>query len=175
MYIQELRNIMTKWELASNRIIIVIILILLILFIVPIKVLIAEDYENGDYLKAWRIKDSFTISYIHSVELTEVLEIYNIVDEEIVLEETYFHSYGAGLPATTPYDFEITPDGFRIFNIDEIIEKLIYRTGAIRANHKLIIGNKEYEFLSFSQGKTAVHFQIENMSFLKYIIKEVIK
>lgn len=188
MYILEHKDIMRKWDLVNKKtkgidsfntfpiftkIIIAVIIILFILFIIPIKVLIAEDYGNGEYLNAWRIKSGFTISYIHSVELTEVLEIYSIEDDEIVLKETYFHSYGAGLPATTIYDFEMTSDGFRIFNIDEIMETLIYRTGAVRANHKLIIEDNEYEFLEFSNGQTAVHFQIKKMSFLEYFIKEV--
>lgn len=181
---------MMKWKSVSNKIkgiesfntfpiflkiIIPMVLILIILLLIPLKTLVAENYNDNEYLKSWRINNGFTISYTHSVELTEVLETYSIEGENIVLKETYFHSYGAGLPATTPYDFEMTPEGFRIFNIDEIMETLIYRTGAIRANHKLIIGDNEYEFLDFSQGQTAVHFQIENMSFLEYFTKEVLK
>ena len=155
------------------KLILIILLIIIILFLIPVTTLTARDYDNDVLLRAWRIQDSFTVSYIHSVELTEVLEIYSIEDEEIVLTETYFKSFGAGLPATTPYDFEIRSDGFRIFNINETIETLIYRTGAVRANHKLIIEDKEYNFLDFSVGQTAVHFQVENITFLNYIIKEV--
>ena len=36
------------------------------------------------------------------------------------------------------------------------------------------IEDKEYNFLDFSVGQTAVHFQVENITFLNYIIKEVI-
>lgn len=154
--------------------IIIIILIIIILFIIPLTALTARDYDNGKLLSLWKIKDQFTVSYIHSVELTEVLEIYAIEDGEILLKETYFKSYGAGLPATTPYDFEIRSNGFRIFNINERMETLVYRTGAVRAQHKLIIENNEYNFLDFSEGQTAVHFQVENVSLLNYIIKEVI-
>lgn len=157
------------------KIIIVLIFILIVSLLIPIQTLVAEDYDKGEFLNVWRVKDGFTIAYTHSVELTEVLEIYGIEEDKIVLEETYFHSYGAGLPATTPYDFEITPDGFRIFNIDETMETLVYRTGAVRANHKLFIEDNEYDFLDFSEGQTAVHFQIEKMSFLEYFTKEVFK
>src|SRR5690625_5055305 len=121
MYILGHKDIMRKWKLVSNeiegidaintfptflKVIIGIVLIIIILFLIPIKVLMVEDYSNNEYLKAWRIDESFAISYIHSVELTEVLEIYSVEDENMVLKETYFQSYGAGLPATTPYDFE---------------------------------------------------------------------
>lgn len=156
------------------KLIIIILLVIIILFLIPVTAITARDYDNDELLRVWRIHDSFTVSYIHSVELTEVLEIYSIEDKEIVLKETYFKSFGAGLPATTPYDFEITPNGFRIFNINETIESLVYRTGAVRAKHKLIIEDKEYDFLDFSKGQTAVHFQVENVSLLNCIIKEVI-
>src|SRR5690554_3306526 len=105
MSIQELKDIMTKWELMSKKrkgidsfntfhIFFIIIIIFLILLI-PFKILVAKDYDSGEYLKSWRIKNGFTVSYTHSVELTEVLEIYSIEGKNIVLNETYFHSYGA--------------------------------------------------------------------------------
>ena len=178
---------MKKWELMSNKtkgidsfntfptyfkILIAITFIIIILFLIPIKVLLASDLDHDKYLKSWKIRDEFTISYIHSVELTEVREIYDVEAKDIILKETYFKSYGAGLPATTPYEFEITPDGFRIFDINEVIETLIYRTGAVRANHKLIIEDNEYSFLSFSKGQTPVHLEVKNISLLEYLTKE---
>lgn len=189
MYMMGHKDTTMKWAQASRKIkgielfntfpsslkfVIVIILCFIILLFVPIKVLVAEDFKDSRYLGAWKVKDQFTVSYIHSVELTEVLEMYEIEAEEINLKETYFKSYGAGLPSTTPYDFEITSDGFRIFNIDETMKTLVYRTGATRANHKLIIEDEEYNFLDFSQGQTPVHLKIENMFLIKYFVKEVL-
>ena len=116
--------------------------------------------------------ETFIIAYTHSVELCPVTESYLIKDDKIILTETYFESYGAGLPATTPYTFEMKNKGFRIFNINEVMNNLVYRTGAERANHKLIYKNKTYKFLNFSKPRTGVEFKASKVSLLSYIVRE---
>ena len=84
-----------------------LLIIFLLVFFLPVKVLLATDYKTDKYIKSWRIKeDRFSIIYTHSVELTEVIETYAIEGDKIILEESYFKSYGAGLPATTPYSLK---------------------------------------------------------------------
>lgn len=157
---------------------IVIIIIVFIGFIVylsmPVKVLLAQDYKSQEYLKSWKINDGegFTVEYIHSVQLTPVTETYIVDGYNIILKETGFSSYGAGLPSTTPYKFEINGTSFRIYDINEVMDYLVYRTGAERANHKLIYRNKYYEFLSFSKPRAGVHFKIKDMKIFSYIIRE---
>lgn len=157
-----------------SKIILIFLFCFLLLYFVPIKVLLATDFKTNDYIKSWKIKDgeSFTVEYIHSVQLTPVSEIYTIDKNNIILSESYFQSYGAGLPSTTPYKFEITEDGFRIYEINEIMEYLIYRTGAERANHRLILRDKEYTFLEFTKPRAGVEFNIQNISIIRYIVRE---
>lgn len=164
-----------KFSTFPNYILILIIVISMgIMALIPTKVLLACDYRTGEYYKSWRIKEgeNFTVEYIHSVQLTPVTETYKIDGYNIILEETTFKSYGAGLPATTPYKFEITGNGFRIYDINELMEYLVYRTGAERANHKLIFKNKDYEFLSFSEPRAGVQFKIINMKIFSNILRE---
>ena len=157
-----------------NFIVLIIIIGAIIIALLPTKVLLAFDYKTGEYYKAWKIKDGdkFTVHYTHSVQLTPVTETYNIDGYNIILEETTFKSYGAGLPSTTPYTFEITSHGFRIYNIDEIMDYLVYRTGAERANHKLIIHDEDYEFLDFSKPRTGVQFKIIKTKIFSHILRE---
>ena len=154
--------------------ILIISIVITLVLIMPIKVLLAHDFKTGEYLKSWKVKnnESFTVEYIHSVQLTPVTETYIIDNNNIILIETGFNSYGAGLPATTPYKFEIIGNEFRIYDINEIMDYLVYRTGAERANHKLLFNNKEYEFLSFSKPRTGVQFEIKDMKIFSYIIRE---
>lgn len=169
-----LKNKFINWR----DIIIIIFTILLIISLHPINILLASDYKTGNYLKSWPVNkgDKFHIKYIHSVQLVPVTEIYSIDDKNnIILEESYFHSYGAGLPANTPYEFEMTEKGFRIYNINKKIDNLIYRTGAIRANHKIYIKDQYYPFLNFSERKTGVKFQAKKTFFIKYLVREVFK
>ena len=136
----------------------------------------AIDYKTNKYIRSWKIKDgeSFTVEYTHSVQLTPVSETYIIDKGRVILVESYFESYGAGLPATTPYKFEITDEGFRIYEINEVIEYLIYRTGAEVANHKLILGDHEYNFLDFSEPRSGIEFKSGRMGILSYMIREVL-
>ncbi len=158
-----------------NYIVIFIFFIVVGIFLLmPTKVLLAQDYKTGEYLKSWKVKDgeSFTVEYIHSVQLTPVTETYSIDGNNIILNETGFKSYGAGLPSTTPYKFEMNSTGFRIYDINQLMDYLVYRTGAERANHKLIYRNKNYEFLSFSKPRTGVQLKIKDMKIFSYIIRE---
>ena len=159
-----------------KRALIIFVLIVTICSLIPIRVLLASDHRTGEYLKAWVIKqgEKFDVEYTHSVQLTPVIEIYSVDQEDnILLEESYFYSYGAGLPSTTPYDFEITKKGFRIYNINEIMDNLIYRTGGVRAEHRINISGKTYPFLDFSKARTGVKFTVKKLSLLSYIAKEV--
>jgi hypothetical protein len=162
---------------SIKTIILCLLVIIFLLGSIPIQVLVASDFKTDEYLKSWRIShgEEFSVIYTHSVQLTPVSEIYLINKDEIILKETYFHSYGAGLPSTTKYKFEITEDGFRIYDINEIMNNLIYRTGAVRANHKLLLGGKEYKFLDFSKPREGVRLESRNISTFKYIIKEGLK
>lgn len=158
-----------------NYIVLLIVVIVIgIIALIPTKVLLVCDYKTGEYYKSWRIKDGedFTVEYTHSVQLTPVTETYKIDGYNIILKETTFKSYGAGLPATTPYKFEITSNGFRIYDIDELMDYLVYRTGAERANHKLTFKNKDYDFLRFSKPRTGVQFKVIKMKIFSQFLRE---
>ena len=150
------------------------IILLFVLSFFQYQYLYVSDMRTKDYLKAWRLKDgdTFTVKYTHSVQLTPVWEVYEIRDGGIFLTETVFQSFGAGLPSTSPYDFEITDQGFRLYNIDMKITDLIYRVGAVRANHSLIINGKEYPFLDFAEPGEGIKFETNKLSYLEYITKE---
>lgn len=158
----------------KNKLLIILSFALLLLLFVQIEVLVASDYKTYDHLKSWPIKkgEEFAIEYTHSVQLTPVVEVYFIdKNYNIVLKESYFHSYGAGLPATTPYKFEITDRGFRIYDINQIMDDLVYRTGAVKANHKINIKDKTDLFLDFSKPREGVKFSIEKISLLLYLAR----
>ena len=186
---------MMKWELSNisveqegidsfntfprlfRRILIFFVAIILLLYFIPINVLMASNFNSDKYLKTWSLKDceSFTVLYTHSVELCPVTETYIIENDHIILTETYFESYGAGLPATTPYKFEKTDKGFRIYEINKKIEDLVYRTGGVIANHGISLKEKEYKFLDFSSPREGVRLKIKSIPLLQYFIREVLQ
>ncbi len=151
-------------------------LMLISISIVPIACLEVSHLKTGKVVGRWRLAQgqSFTIDYTHSVALTPVYEIYHIGEGlTLILDETLFYSYGAGLPATTPYDFEMTPEGFRIFNINQSFPSVVYRTAAVVGEHQLTIDDKTISFLSFSTPGTAVEFKAVRRSTIRYVLGEV--
>lgn len=175
---KELNKLKTRKSISKGVLLLKLILLLLFTSLIfyllyPVDILKARDFKTEEILGKWILKEKiFTVAYTHSVMLSEVTETYGIQDGKIILLESSFKDFGAGLPATTPYDFEIDEERgvFRIFNINEEIKPLIYRTGAERANHRLIVDDKEYEFLSFSQPREGVEFTSEREGRLKYIL-----
>lgn len=157
-----------------KKIMILVFITILLISNISIKVLVAQDYKNKEYIESWKIKNGteFTVEYTHSVERTPVIENYIVKGKDIILLDAYFSSLGAGLPATTDYKFELLEDGFRLYDINEKIDYLVYRTGAVRANHILYINNKEYEFLDFTNPRTGVEFNIKKLRLLSYLIRE---
>lgn len=84
---------------------IVFVLVTLLLFILfwpkEQMVLIISDQETGEEYKRTTIhaEDEFTVQWVHSVEKTLWQETLTVNKEgEIVLTETRFRSFGAGVP-----------------------------------------------------------------------------
>lgn len=160
--------------LSKEKIIIIPIILVIFLSFIPIKLLLALDYKSGDYIKSWRIedRDTFIVEHTHSVELTTVSEKYAIEGGDIILIEAKFHSFGAGLPATTPYKFEISDQEFRIYDINQKMDGLVYRTATERANHRLILDNKSYYFLDFTEARRGLRFVVDKTPYIYFIIRE---
>lgn len=154
-----------RWELVTKsrggKIFLSFLLLSLLLsffFVYPVSVLRLSD-SQGNTLAIFPPED-FSVIYTHSVERTDVKESYHIQGDYILLTDTWFSSYGAGLPATTQYDFEISPQGFHIYNINKSFEEVVYRTGQKIAQHRLVIGDREIYFSEFSDPGQAVGFSL---------------
>jgi len=156
---------------------IILIIFLLIISFFKVTVLHAHNYKNNEYIKMWKISkgEEFFVEHTHSVQQTTVSEKYRIIDNDIYLLESKFKSLGAGLPATTPYKFELIDGGFRIYDINQKMDDLVYKAGAVRANHRIIIKGKIYYFLDFTQPRTGVKFEVKKVPVLEYFLKEGFK
>jgi hypothetical protein len=84
---------------------------------------------------AWRVVfltrvapgDTFTLSFIHSVEKSEVTDYFRIDDAyRIILYQTEFGSLNTGLPAVVSEGeiFERTERGFRLSNLNRVLPEI---------------------------------------------------
>lgn len=153
-----------------------IILPILTLFI-PVHTLKLIEPKSGKVVKSFHIKngEEFTVLFTHSVERTPVYETYYVKnDEEIYLKETIYFSFGAGLPATTKYEFSIEKEGMKITNINEKIDHLVYRAGGVIANHALIIKEKSFFLEEFVGTFKPIVFKAKKEPLYKYLRREVL-
>lgn len=105
-----------------------IICIALILYILkPNEYLLLVNNGTDEVLHSIELDEGliFSITYTHSVERSEVTEVFEVRDEEIFVMESYTESYGAGLP----YEGTVLEeDGrFVIKDINQRIDSLVVR------------------------------------------------
>jgi len=130
-------------------------LLILVLLIVGIyfsfykfhKNLLIVDAKTGKTLLSFNVedKDTFEISFIHSVSLSPVYEYYRIEDGNIVLYETDFSYSSAGLPTETEGGEKLImeKDKFKLVNMNRAFKEINY--GIVKEwNFKLYIKGKEY-------------------------------
>ncbi|MCD6167956.1 MAG: DUF1850 domain-containing protein [Caldisericia bacterium] len=130
-------------------------LLILVLLIVGIyfsfykfhKNLLIVDAKTGKTLLSFNVedKDTFEISFIHSVSLSPVYEYYRIEDGDIVLYETDFSYSSAGLPTETEGEEKLImeKDKFKLVNMNRPFKEINY--GIVKEwNFKLYIKGKEY-------------------------------
>ena len=130
-------------------------LLILVLLIVGIyfsfykfhKNLLIVDAKTGKTLLSFNVedKDTFEISFIHSVSLSPVYEYYRIEDGDIVLYETDFSYSSAGLPTETEGEEKLImeKDKFKLVNMNRTFKEINY--GIVKEwDFKLYIKGKEY-------------------------------
>jgi hypothetical protein len=79
------------------------------------------------WLKKVAPGDTFTLSFVHSVEKSEVTDYFRIDDDyRIILYQTEFGSLNTGLPAVVSEGevFERTDSGFRLSNLSRVLPEI---------------------------------------------------
>ena len=103
----------------------------------------------------------FTVRFMHSWAMSPVDEIFQVdVDNNIVLKETIYEDFGAGLPHMPEPPSSMTVGGGKIHirNIDRVINDLQIRVGRVVAAHTLIFGDRHVPFSDFAAPGSVVIF-----------------
>lgn len=121
-----------------------IISILLVLHILkPEAQLLLVDDSKDEMIQSIELDDGnfFSLTYTHSVEKSEVKEVFEVRGQEIYVMESYTESFGAGLP----YEGTVleSDDGkYAIKDINQKLDHLIVRPSKLYP-HYLTYGNEE--------------------------------
>lgn len=124
--------------------------------------LILSNGDTGEVYAAYKVKegDYFSVSFIHSVNKSEVKESYEIKKDGIYLQDCLYSDFGAGV-ATEIEDgqkLSYTDDGkMLISGFDRKIEHLSYIVGTV-SDHVLEINGEEISLRELCGRNSVVHF-----------------
>lgn len=120
------------------------------------RTLVVADAETDEPLLEvpTREGDEFTLAYTHSVEKTDVEDVYEIDDSALRMDRMVFSSYGAGLPSEA--EVNRTEEGF-VVTVDQSFERIYVSPGSI-AGHTLHVDDECYALDDLSDGATVVLF-----------------
>ena len=132
---------------------------MLLLFLIwPKSVLVieAEGYKPV-YLDA----ETFELHWIHSIEHEEWYEVYEVRERDLLLTETYFKTFGAGVPSVSEEPPEITEDGFIKFTVNDTYPEL-YMNVSENVKSKIVQSDREYLLYEMFDSYTSVKVSIQN-------------
>lgn len=123
------------------------------------------------FVRIIRPNDTFSTSYVHSVELSPVREYFRIdADCRIVLYETHFSSCNTGLPTTLSEHERLSHDGdhFRIFNMDRVVPCLDLWVDAQYDNTLQLRAGPPLRLPSLA-GNTLLRVTVEEVSVFEFV------
>lgn len=122
----------------KKRLVLLILSLLILVFFFTRPALILEDRE-GDVLSILPLfwEGRFTTVYVHSVEKTPVLEFFQVKGYSILLEKTFFSSYGAGLPLEEK-GFNHVDDLFVVQDIEKTFSQIYFRVSMTPDQYLLV-------------------------------------
>lgn len=110
---------------------------------------------------------SFSLSFVHSVSNTRVIDVYKVRDASIIQTRELFKTHGAGLPSNSKepggVSWEQTKDGF-VLHMERDIPKLVVRTNTTYQN-RLHLSSGEVDLNQWEDQPLLLY--IESFSFEK--------
>lgn len=104
--------------------------------------------------------EQFQVRYIHSVDLLPVYEVYAYRDGKLVLLETMFKSWGAGLGYTGEGIISEEDGWTAIRQMEREIGVIPLRVGTI-AEHTILYRNEEVLLREYVPAQTLVHIRVK--------------
>lgn len=148
----------------------------IILLFIPMPCLVIEDVKGGEKLQAIPLTwlDHFEICYTHSVDREPVCEVFKVkFGKGIVLHETYFRMFGAGMGHWKGHGYVVREGGWtKIKEIDKLLGKFLLRIGSRGVDHVLYVKGKKINLTERAEGKL-VGVRIEIKPWALSIIREL--
>lgn len=126
--------------------------------------LVLENPDTGRAYIRFTVEegDEFAVTFRHSVNKSDVTEIYEIRDGAVWLTGCVYYHFGAGVAEELDPDWELTmgENGEMILsNINMELPNLIYRVGTVY-DHILTIGDERIVLNELCGRNARVHFTV---------------
>lgn len=129
------------------------------------KELVLRDFDTGKVYARYQLEegDTFSITFVHSVNKSPVTEVYQIRNDKIYLEECLYYAFGAGVATTLEGEQTLSygENGEMIIsNINTLMYDLIYVVGTV-SDHVLELQNTEISLRELCGQNSSVSFIYE--------------
>ena len=135
------------------------------LFTDPVQCVVMTDAETDEvyFQQPLEADGVFSVSYIHSVNKSNVEEYYRLEDDEICLFRARYRAFGAGVATELEEGQTLSyEDGYMIIeNIHYQIPDLVYRVGTV-SDPLIHIGEQTWHMKDLAPELTSVRFKIQN-------------
>lgn len=153
----------------------IVLLLLTFLFVyllIPTQsALMIMDGKKNEivFLYALKQDEGFYIQYVHSIHKTPIIEKFYVNDQQqIVLEEVIYESYGVGTPSSIEpgQSFKQEDGKYIIGNIQRTFPFFDLSIGQVIANHQLHINDQIIPLSSLASPGDWVRFQSKKVSLI---------
>ena len=135
------------------------------LFADPVQCVVMTDAETDEvyFQQPLEADGVFSVSYIHSVNKSNVEEYYRLEDDELYLFRARYRAFGAGVATELEEGQTLSyEDGYMIIeNIHYQIPDLVYRVGTV-SDPLIHIGEQTWHMKELAPELTSVRFTIQN-------------
>ena len=135
------------------------------LFTDPVQCVVMTDAETDEvyFQQPLEADGVFSVSYIHSVNKSNVEEYYRLEDDEICLFRARYRAFGAGVATELEEGQTLSyEDGYMIIeNIHYQIPDLVYRVGTV-SDPLIHIGEQTWHMKDLAPELTSVRFTIQD-------------
>ena len=131
----------------------------------PVQCVVMTDAETDEvyFQQPLEADGVFSVSYIHSVNKSNVEEYYRLEDDEICLFRARYRAFGAGVATELEEGQTLSyEDGYMIIeNIHYQIPNLVYRVGTV-SDPLIHIGEQTWHMKDLAPELTSVRFTIQD-------------
>lgn len=145
--------------------IVIVAAVAVILWLIPHgERLVLTDSESGRKYAEYTVceGDTFSVTFVHSVNKTPVSDVYEVRGGSMVLTGTVYYSFGAGVPDELAEGEElvIREDGAMVVTgMDRDLNGVVYAVGTV-SDHMLGLGGEEISLRDLCGRNSKVRFEI---------------